>query len=258
MSDRPPLALVTGASTGIGLELSRRLAQAGHEVLMVADEREVEAAARTLGPGARALQADLATQDGVENLLALLDADGRVPAVVALNAAVGLGGRFVDSDLQKQLRLVRLDVESTVQLAHVVLRQMVAVGAGGLLITSSVASQMPGPLNSTYAASKSFVQSFGRALRGELGGTGVRVTVVLPGPTDTAFFRRAGMERTRLARGRKDDPAVVARQALDALEAGRPQVVAGARRNRRQVVLARLLPDGARATLHRRLDREVV
>lgn len=127
---------------------------------------------------------------------------------------------------------------------------MVARGAGRVLFTSSVASQLPGPYYATYAASKGFIQSFAQALRYELKDTGVTVTALLPGPTDTEFFERAGMEATPAGSSDKDDPADVARDGFEALMAGKSQVVGGSAKNRVQVAAAKLLPDQARAATH--------
>lgn len=249
---RAPLAVVTGASTGIGRELTHQLAAGGHDVIAVADDLE---AAADLGPQVVALRADLATPEGTDGFLARLDADGRVPSVLALNAGVGVGGPFLDRQLSEQLRLVRLNVESVVRLAHVLGTPMAAQGSGGILLTSSIASRMPGPFNATYAASKAFVQSFAHALHRELSPRGVTVTALMPGPTDTRFFGRAGLQDARIGRGRKDDPAQVARDGLRALAAGDAQVVAGSWRNTAQDLASHLLPDRAKARLHERLNR---
>jgi short-subunit dehydrogenase len=249
---RPPLAVVTGASTGIGRALTEQLVGRGLDVVAVADDMDAVA---SLGPGVAALRTDLATPEGNDTLLARVDADGRVPSVVALNAGVGVGGPFLERDVEQQLRLVRLNVESVVRLAHVLGRAMAGEGHGGLLLTSSIAARMPGPYNATYAASKAFVQSFAHALHRELRPRGVVVTSLLPGPTDTAFFGRAGLEDSRIGRGRKDDPADVARAGLEAMMAGDPQVVAGSWRNALQDAVSGLLPDRAKAALHERLNR---
>lgn len=249
---RPPLAVVTGASTGIGRALTEQLVGRGLDVVAVADDMDAVA---SLGPGVAALRTDLATPEGNDTLLARVDADGRVPSVVALNAGVGVGGPFLERDVEQQLRLVRLNVESVVRLAHVLGRTMAGEGHGGLLLTSSIAARMPGPYNATYAASKAFVQSFAHALHRELRPRGVVVTSLLPGPTDTAFFGRAGLEDSRIGRGRKDDPADVARAGLEAMMAGDPQVVAGSWRNTVQEAVSGLLPDRVKAALHERLNR---
>jgi short-subunit dehydrogenase len=246
-----PLALVTGASSGIGRELAER----GHDLVIVAEDAEIHAVAAQLGGRERAqgLQADLATRAGNDTVIDLLDADGRRVSVAAINAGVGLGGELVGSDLDPHVRLVSLNVMSTVLLGKQVAERMVPHGDGRILFTSSIASQMPGPLNSTYAASKSFVQSFAEGMRDELRDSGVTVTALMPGPTDTQFFERAGMQDTRIDDGPKDSAEQVAREGLDAMFAGRDHVVTGSR-NTIQVALAALLPDPLKARLHGRMN----
>lgn len=251
-----PLALVTGASSGIGRELARELAEREHDLIIVAEDQAIHDAARELSTitGVRAVQADLATSEGNEAVLDAVERDGRGLSVAAINAGVGVGGPLVDTDLEDHQRLVAVNVMSTVHLGKRVAEQMVEDGEGRILFTSSVASQMPGPLNSTYAASKSFVQSFAEGLRQELSDTGVTVTALMPGPTDTDFFQRADLEDTRLGRSPKDDPARVAREGIDALMNGHDHVVTGSSKNRLQTALGTLLPDPVKAKLHQRLN----
>ena len=240
----PGTAVVTGASTGIGRALSRHLARHGFELVIAADEAEIHIAASELegwAPSVRAVQADLATAEGVEEVYVAIPTD-RV-TVLALNAGIGVAGRFDETVLADQLRLIDLNVRSMVHLARLVIPHLVARGYGRVLVTSSIAATGPGPYHATYAASKAFGHSFAEAIREELKDTGVTVTSVLPGPTDTRFFERAHMLDTKVAQGPKDDPDEVARDALEALMTGRPSVVAGSWRNRVQVELASHLPD---------------
>jgi short-subunit dehydrogenase len=168
---------------------------------------------------------------------------------VAVNAGIGVSGAFVETDLEEHFRLIGLNITGAVHLAHLVLPGMVARGQGGVLFTSSIAATMPGPYLSTYAASKAFLHSFAEALRHELKDSGVTVTSLMPGPTDTDFFARAGMEDTKLGQARKDDPADVARQGFEALMAGRDKVVAGSPKNKLQTAAAQVIPDRATAAL---------
>lgn len=240
----PGTAVVTGASTGIGRSIARELAEHGFDLVIAADEPEIHATAAALEPLGtivRAVEADLATPQGVEELYAAVPTD-RV-SVLVLNAGIGVAGRFHESSLPGHLRVVDLNVRSTVHLAHLVIPHLVANGYGRVLVTSSIAGLAPGPYHSTYAASKAFGHSFAEALRTELKDTGVTVTSLMPGPTDTAFFERADMLDTVIAQGRKDDPDDVARDALEALMAGRHRVVAGAFRNRVQAELGNHLPE---------------
>jgi short-subunit dehydrogenase len=254
MSDpHRPFALVTGASTGIGLELARVLAAEGHDLVVVAEEPRIHEVAAELGEGAQAFVTDLATRQGNEDLVAWLDALRRPIDVAALNAGIGVGGPFVETSLDADLRLVGLNVASTVHLAKAVARSMASRRHGRILFTSSIASQMPGPYNATYAASKSFVQSLSEALRVELADYGVGVTALLPGPTDTEFFRRAGLQGTRIDDSTKDDPAMVARAGYEALMAGKHEVVTGTR-NKVQRHAVKLAPDPLKARLHGHLN----
>ncbi|MRJ75258.1 SDR family NAD(P)-dependent oxidoreductase [Aeromicrobium sp. SMF47] len=251
-----PLALVTGASSGIGRELARELAERGYDLIVVAEDDAIHEVARELDAitAARAVQADLATTAGNLATLAALDDDPRRPAAAAINAGVGVGGPLVDTDLDDHLRLVAVNVTSTVHLGKAVAERMVAEGDGRLLFTSSIASQMPGPLNTTYAASKSFVQSFAEGLRQELRDSGVTVTALMPGPTDTDFFDRADLEGTHLDEGHKDGAEQVARQGVDAMLEGRDHVVTGTRLNAIQAALSSLLPDPLKAKLHGKMN----
>jgi short-subunit dehydrogenase len=248
-----PLAAVTGASSGIGLELARQFAQHGFDLIVAAEEDDIQRAAAELrveGVGVSALRADLASPAGVESLVNAIRQSGRVLDALAANAGVGVNGRFWETDLDAHRNLIDLNITSVVHLVHEVLPSMVDRGEGRVLITSSIAGQMPGPYQSTYNASKAFLTSFASAIRHELKGTGVTVTALMPGPTETEFFERAGMEDTRLGQASKDDPADVARDGYEALMAGRDHVVAGSAKNRAQVAAAKVLPDKVVAAAH--------
>ncbi|UQW99616.1 SDR family NAD(P)-dependent oxidoreductase [Streptomyces sp. RerS4] len=254
MKTSRPLSLVTGASSGIGFELAREFADHGHDLLIAAEDEDIHTAARRLGfhgTRVRAVQVDLADPEGVESLVREARAERRPLYAVALNAGIGRGGAFLGTELADQLRVIDLNVVSTVHLARRLLEDMAAAGEGRLLITSSVAAETPGPYHAVHNASEAFLRSFALGLRAELADTGVTVTSLMPGPTDTRFFVRAGLLDTRLGRSRKDDPALVARQAYEALVAGRPQVVAGSLHTRAQELATHALPARARAALHR-------
>ena len=249
-----PLALVTGASSGIGLELAREFARNGYDLIAVAESDRLDAAASQLEPlGARVetIRADLATHEGVEAVHDRLA--GRPVDAAAINAGVGSGGRFRESDLDAELRLVDLNVRSAVHLAKYLTREMTERGRGRILFTSSIASTHPDAYEAVYGASKTFLQSFAKALHKELAGTGVTVTSLMPGPTATDFFRRARMLDTKIgASDSKDDPAEVARVGFEALMAGKEQAIPGAA-NKALTAVARFLPDRAKAALHAKL-----
>jgi short-subunit dehydrogenase len=251
-----PLAVVTGASSGIGLELARQFAKNGYDLMIAAEDPGIATTARVLmseyDSDVRPVRVDLATYDGVEELYRNIAETGRPVSALALNAGVGHSGDFVrDTDLRAELNIIDLNVASTVHLAKRVLPDMVERRDGKVLFTSSIAATMPGSFHAVYNASKAFVQSFAEAVRNELKDSGVTVTALMPGATDTDFFRRAGMQNTKVGMGDKDDPAQVAEQGYQALMAGDDHVVAGSVKNRMQVMAGRVLPETMKAEMHR-------
>jgi short-subunit dehydrogenase len=251
--------VVTGASSGIGLELAKQFAANGFDLLIAAEEDAVHDAARTLsshGVHVDAVQADLSTFNGVEQLVAAATANDRPVDALAVNAGIGVGGDFVrDTDLESNLKIVNLNCTSAVHLSKRLLPGMVERGRGRVLYTSSIAATGPGPYHAVYAASKAFLASFSEALREELKDTGVTVTALMPGPTDTRFFERAGMEDTKVASGHKDDPAEVAREGFQALMEGKDHVVAGSLRNKVQAAASRILPDPLKAKMQEKMTK---
>ncbi|MGE2729017.1 SDR family NAD(P)-dependent oxidoreductase [Mycolicibacterium vaccae] len=244
------LALVTGASNGIGLELARILARNGYDLVVAAEDDAINTVPDQLsefGGHVEPVQVDLRTAVGVEHLFASTIAGGRPLAVAALNAGVGRGDEFLRSEIQDDLDIIDLNVRSTVHLAKLVLREMANRESGRVLFTSSVASMMPGSYQTVYNASKSFVQSFAKALQDELRNSPITVTALLPGPTDTNFFARAKMLDTPVGRMSKDDPAEVAQQGFDALMRGDKQVVAGSLSSKMMGTVSRVLPDAVKA-----------
>jgi uncharacterized protein len=258
MTSSRHLALVTGASSGIGLELARQFIANGFDVIVTAEDAELRAAADNLQrdfPDAHveAIQVDLVTDGGVDQLWERAQALGRPFDAVALNAGVGAGGPFLENDLTKELGLIDLNVRSTVHLAKHVVQDMVRRGSGRILFTSSIASTQPGTFHAVYNASKSFVQSFALALREELSDTGVTVTSLMPGPTDTEFFERADMEDTKVAQGSKDDPADVAKEGFEALMKGEAKVVSASLKTKLMGKTGRFTPDTMKAKAHAKL-----
>src|SRR3954471_9845587 len=255
MSNPRPLALVTGASSGIGYELARQFATNGFDLVVAAEDDGIQTAGselQALGAQTQVVQVDLATPEGVQRLYDSLG--GRTPDAAALNAGIGAGGAFAtDTDLDQELEIVDLNVRSAVHLAKHLVRDMVARGEGRLLFTSSIASTMPGAFQAVYNASKSFVQSFALALRNELKDTGVTITALMPGPTETEFFERADMLDTKIGAGDKDDPADVARDGFEALMAGDERVVSASMKTKLQGRASRVLPDSVKAGMHRKM-----
>ena len=254
-----PLAVVTGASTGIGRALAEEFVDHGFDVVIAADEPRIhEAAAELAGSGRQVVpvQVDLATSEGVEELYRRVVELGRLPDAAALNAGIGANGRFDQTPLEADLAVVDVNVRSTVHLAKLLARDMVTAGGGRILITSSIAAVAPGPYHATYAASKAFVHTFAEGIREELKEVGVSVTSLMPGPTHTEFFSRADMGDTKIGQmDDKDDAREVAKDGFEALMAGRSSVVAGSFKNRIQAELGTHLPDALATPLLARMTK---
>ena len=248
------LALVTGASSGIGLELAKIFADNGFDLLVTAEDAELDSAAaelRSRGADVTVERLDLTRSEDVDRLWRRVLELGQPLNAAAINAGVGAGGDFAaGTSLEDELRIVDLNVRSTVQLAKHVVGDMAGRGQGRVLFTSSIASTMPGAYQAVYNASKSFVQSFALALREELKDTGVTVTSLMPGPTETEFFERADMLDTKVGAGDKDDPADVARDGYEALMNGDERVVSHSLSTKAQGIGSRVLPDSVKAKMH--------
>ncbi len=244
-------AVVTGASSGIGLELARQCLQNGFEVLICAEDAEIHAVARDLGTSGNvtAVQADLTVPEGVEKLIAAVENDGRSVEALLLNAGVGVGGAFLETSLEKELKMIALNTMAVVYLAKRLIPPMAARGHGRVLITASIASTMPTPYAAVYGATKAFDLSFAEALRNELAEHGVTVTALQPGATDTNFFNRAGMNDTPVGEGEKDDPAVVAKDGFEAMMAGKDSVIAGSTKSKLTGLANEILPETTKAKM---------
>jgi len=246
------LAVVTGASSGIGYELARCCAENNFALAVAADEPAIEEAARSLGASGmtvKAVECDLAALDGVDRLYNALG--GRPVEVLIANAGRGLGKAFLDQDFADIRRVVDTNITGTIYLIHKIARDMVGRGRGRILITGSIAGFVPGAFSAVYNASKAFIDSFSFALRNELKDTGVTVTCLMPGATETEFFERADMLDTKIGRQEKDDPADVARIGFAAMMRGDGDIVSGWK-NKLQSALASVTPAGALAEMHRR------
>src|SRR4051794_26594427 len=254
--DTRDFAVVTGGASGIGLGLARQVVEHDYDGLIGAEDAGIEQAAEELGrSGATVtpLRADLATYDGCEEVYRAVIGTGRRLDAVAINAGRGLGGDFVrETDMMEEMNIIDVNVTSTVHVAKRLLPEMLEHG-GHVLFTSSIASEMPGTYQAVYNASKSFVQSFAGALRNELKDTPISVTSLMPGPTDTNFFERAEMMDTKVGTSKKDDPALVAKQGFEAMLKGKQKVVPGSAKTRVQGAASKILPDSAKAEMHRRM-----
>lgn len=250
MADR--LAIVTGASTGIGFELATLAAKDGYDLIVVADEPLIEAASedlRQFGTEVRSVEVDLSTIQGVDTLLAA--ANGRAIDVLAANAGIGTGGPFLEQEVANWRHSIDTNITGTVYLLQKVLQDMVARGEGRVLVTGSIAGYIPGSFNAVYNATKAFIDNFTEALRNELeDAEGVTLTTLMPGATDTEFFARADMLDTRVGQQEKADPVKVARDGWDALMAGKGHIVSGLS-NKLQVAASGVVPQSMLARMHR-------
>jgi short-subunit dehydrogenase len=253
LSPQRPLAMVTGASSGIGYHLARCCAEAGFDLVIAADSPQLDTAARelsALGAQVRSVQVDLATRQGVEALYAA--AEGRPLDALLANAGQGLGHGFLEQGFNDIAKVIDTNIVGTLYLLQKAAIDMRARGSGRILITGSIAGFMPGTFQAVYNGTKAFIDSFSWALRNELKDTGVTVTCLMPGPTDTAFFERADMLDTEVGQGKKDDPADVARVGFDAMMAGDGDVVSGWK-NKLQAAMANVTPSAILAEQHRKM-----
>jgi short-subunit dehydrogenase len=249
------LAVVTGASTGIGYELARIAAENDYDLVIAADEPEIEAAADQLrGMGAEVwpLEVDLATVEGVDELYDEIQRTGRPVDALLANAGRGLGKAFLDQDVEDWRYVLDTNVTGTLHLIYKVGRDLRARNAGRILITGSIAGFMPGSFQAVYNGTKAFLDSFSYALRNELKDTNVTVTCLMPGATDTEFFERADMLDTKVGQAEKMDPADVARVGFEAMEKGDDGVVAGWK-NKMESALAKVTPAEMLAEQHRKM-----
>jgi uncharacterized protein len=249
----PPLAIVTGASGGIGYHLARQCAICGFDLLIAADRPLDEAVSRlsSLGVAVDAVQADLATTAGVEELCVAID--GRPVDALLANAGHGLGRAFLDQDFAEARHVVDTNITGTIYLIHKIGRAMRERGRGRILITGSIAGFMPGTFQAVYNGTKAFLDSFSWALRNELKDSGVTVTCLMPGVTDTDFFERADLMDTKVGTDdKKMDPAEVARIGVKAMMDGEGEVVAGFK-NKLTVAMASVMPASVLAEQHRKM-----
>jgi len=251
-----PLAVVTGASTGIGYELAKCCAMNGFDLLIVADESRIRDAAQSLkmnGATVEALEADLSTTKGVDELYAKIA--GRPVAALLANAGRGLGKGFLDQDFNEARRVVDTNITGTIYLIHKVGNDMRQVGEGKILLTGSIAGFMPGTFQAVYNGTKAFIDSFAAALREELKDTGVTVSCLMPGATETEFFKRADLMDAKIGQSEKDDPADVAELGFDAMMKGTDHVIFGAK-NKLQVAAASVLPSSSTMAKQHRKQAE--
>jgi len=254
-----PLALVTGGSSGIGLELALLLAKDGHDLVISGFSDRVQHAAsehRSLGAEVIAFSSDLTTAEGNEVVIKVVRDTERPLKIAVLNAGISIGGTFLEIPPERHLDLISLDVISPVRLTYALLPGMIESGGGKCLFVSSLSATTPTPYETVYGSSKAFLSSFGHSLREELVGTNVGITILQPGATATAFHAKAGMGSTAFADNNwKNDPALVARQGYHALLTGETCVIGGDEATREAARLNKVLSEKEKAHRHAMLAR---
>ncbi|MEP9380343.1 SDR family NAD(P)-dependent oxidoreductase [Aquabacter sp. CN5-332] len=255
MAHSRQLAVVTGASSGIGYELAVLCAKDGFDLVIAADDPGITSAAealRAIGVQVEVVQADLSTTQSVDRLYEAVRSTGRPVSALLANAGHGLGKGFLDQDFSKARHVLDTNVTGTIYLIHKIGNDMRARSEGRILITGSIAGFMPGAFQAVYNGTKAFIDSFSWALRNELKDTGVSVTCLMPGPTETEFFERADLMDTKVGQQEKDDPAMVAKAGFDAMMKGEGDVVAGWK-NKFQAAMANVTPASTLAEMHRKM-----
>ena len=255
-------ALVTGASSGIGYGLAKELINRGYSVIVASEGDRLPRAAqdfRAAGGTVKEVQADLATYEGVEQLWREVEALGEPLDVACINAGVGVGGLFAETDLDAELNMIDLNCTHMVHLAKRVVQQMTRTGSGKILFTASIAGEMVAPRQAVYAATKAFDLSFAHSLRYELRDTNITVTALQPGATDTDFFHRAGMDNTQVGQEGKSEsqPEDVARQGIEALMAGKDHVYAASMKTKVEGSMLNLVPGAVKGAMHEKMAKPV-
>lgn len=250
------LAVVTGGSSGIGKELAKLAARDGYDLLLAADMPDLDEAMDDLQAQydvkVEAVRADLATRAGVDQLEQAVA--GREVAVLVANAGHGLGGAFLDQDIAEIEHLIGTNITGTIDLIQRLGRPMRQAGSGRILIVGSIAGIMPGAYQAVYHGTKAFIDSFAFALRNELKETGVQVTLLMPGATDTDFFERADMADTKVGKSDKQHPAEVAASGWKAMLKGEDHVVAGWQ-NKLMAAIAQVTPSTTLAEMNRQQNQ---
>ncbi len=251
------LALVTGASNGIGYHMAQQLAEDGYDLVIAGKEQDLTAKAeadfKALGVQVSSYAGDLSRYEACTDLWRKVEQTGRTLDVACLNAGLGVGGDFLNTPLEQELEVVGVNCASTVILAKHVAKQMAGKGAGRILITASIVSEMLGPGESVYGASKAFTLQFAKNLRFELKDKGISVTALQPGPVDTNFFENAGSGDTKVGtEGKKENqPDEVARQGLKAMFAGDEHVYAASFKTKLEGAVMGLVPDAVQSKMHK-------
>jgi len=252
-----PLALVTGASAGIGLKIAQELAERGHDIIAVGSSERVSSVSEKItGVQIYPVQADLTADEGIEKIWSTFESQGRNLDVAVLNAGKSLGGSFHDTDLDEELYMLNLNVISQVKLAKRVVRQLAQQRDGRILITTSMSALTPTPFESIYGPTRAFMYSFAQGLREEMKDYNVSVTALLPGATATDFHHTAKMDNTKFGDNSwKNEPALVAKLGVDALFAGKDHVIGGSEATQKDAQRKRTMSDIEKAEEFARTSR---
>lgn len=244
-------ALITGATNGIGYELARLFAADGYQLVIVArDSDELDRTTMELsaqyGVNITPIAIDLFDRQNAHQLFQMVQEKGISIDVLVNNAGQGVYGKFQDTELERELNIMDLNMGSLVILTKLFLKPMLEKGNGKILNLASIASKLPGPWQAVYHGTKAFVLSFSEAIRSELEGTGITVTALMPGPTDTDFFNKADMQDSKMVQDESSlaDPAKAAADGYKALMEGRDKVISGFK-NKAQVAMGNMMPDSA-------------
>jgi uncharacterized protein len=258
MSEKRQLAMITGASSGLGLELAKQFAHNGYDIAISGSSDRIFEAAdiiRDLGVEAYPHKADAATYDGVESFWTFVSEQKRSVEAAVLNVGIGLGGAFAETDLEDELKLISINISGTVHMAKRVVNHMLPNGRGRILIVSSISATQPTPYETVYGPSKAFGFSFAESLREELRETGVTVTALLPGATDTNFHSNAGMDSSKIGASKKNDKVLVAKQGYEALMNDEDHVIGGDEETKQQAIENRTTPETVKAARHAKQAR---
>lgn len=248
------LAMITGSTSGIGFELAKLFAHDGYDVAMSGSSEKIYASAKEIekiGVEAYPFQADASTYDGVEQFWNFVKDKKRKLDAAVLNVGISIGGAFLENDLEEELKLIDINIKGTVHMAKRVVQDMVPNKEGNILLVSSVSATLPTPYETVYGPSKSFVFMFAEALREELKETGVNVTAMLPGATNTEFHHNAGMDSTYFGdENNKNDKTVVAQQGYEALMNKLDHVICGDEATKKEAEENRRTPEDVKAAQH--------
>ena len=247
MEQNKKYALVTGATSGIGFELAKLLAQDKYNLVIAGREQmSLDQTANELSKyniEVVSIVKDLFNHDSPFQLYQEIKEKGIEIHVLVNDAGQGQYGEFVDTDIDREIDIIQLNIISLVVLTKHFLKDMVSRGSGKILNVASVASKIPGPYQSVYHGTKAFVHSFTEAIRSEVKESGITVTSLLPGVTDTDFFHKADMENAKIIKeGKKADAADVAKDGFDALMNDKDMIVSGFM-NKVQVAMSNVTPD---------------